>query len=65
MTTIDERDLRKVDLDLPVTFEGLMRERHVTRTAHVRGISRAAAGAATTPPSSGCATSSATASPDR
>ncbi|WP_309126568.1 LysR family transcriptional regulator, partial [Kocuria sp.] len=43
---IDERDFRGVDLNLLVTFEVLMRERHVTRTAHVLGISQAAASAA-------------------
>lgn len=46
MMNIDERDFRGVDLNLLVTFEVLMRERHVTRTAHVLGISQAAASAA-------------------
>lgn len=43
---IDERDFRSVDLNLLVTFEVLMRERHVTHTAHALGISQAAASAA-------------------
>ena len=46
MMNIDERDFRRVDLNLLVTFEVLMRERHVTRTASVLGISQAAASAA-------------------
>lgn len=46
MMTIDERDFRSVDLNLLVTFEVLMRERHVTHTAHALGISQAAASAA-------------------
>lgn len=46
MMSIDERDFRAVDLNLLVTFEVLMRERHVTRTAHALGISQAAASAA-------------------
>lgn len=46
MMNIDERDFRTVDLNLLVTFEVLMRERHVTRTAHALGISQAAASAA-------------------
>jgi LysR family transcriptional activator of mexEF-oprN operon len=44
--TIDERDFRGVDLNLLVTFDVLMRERHVTRTAHVLGVSQAATSAA-------------------
>ncbi|MCM3487437.1 LysR substrate-binding domain-containing protein [Kocuria rosea] len=46
MMNIDERDFRRVDLNLLVTFEVLMRERHVTHTAHALGISQAAASAA-------------------
>lgn len=42
----DERDFCSVDLNLRVAFEVLLRERHVTHTAHVLGISQAAASAA-------------------
>jgi len=46
MMNIDERDFRRVDLNLLITFEVLMRERHVTHAAHALGISQAAASAA-------------------
>jgi len=46
MMFIDESDFRGVDLNLLVTFEVLMRERHVTHAAHALGVSQSAASAA-------------------